>query len=295
MFKRVGLFLLTNFLVVITVSLILNILLPKLGVQLQGATYLAVFCGVFGMAGAFISLGMSKWMAKSAYNIHVITQNDQDYSLRELHAMVVKLSRQAGLPKVPEVGVYQSDEPNAFATGPTKSSSIVAFSTGLLNAMNKEEVEAVAAHEISHIANGDMVTMTLLTGVANALVMFLARVIAWGINSAISRDEEGEGLGYFAYIMVVMALETVLMLLASIPIAAFSRYREYKADAGSAKMTSPRSMADALRALGKISGRIEEEKDQFAIAKISSGKRTSLWATHPSLQDRIKRLESGRF
>jgi len=294
MLKRVGLFLLTNFLVIITVSLILNILLPMLGIHLEGATALAVFCGVFGMSGAFISLALSKWMAKRAYNIHIITQNDHEHALRDLHAMVTKLSRQAGLPKVPEVGIYQSDEPNAFATGPSKSNSLVAFSSGILAAMDREEVEAVAAHEISHIANGDMVTMTLLTGVANALVMFLARLIAGAINNAMS-DEDGEGLGFFAYIMVVMALETVLMMLASIPIAAFSRYREYKADAGSAKLTSSRSMADALRALGKISGKIQEEKDQFAMAKISSKQRTSLWATHPSLKDRIKRLESGRF
>lgn len=294
MLKRVGLFLLTNFLVIITVSLILNILLPMFGIQLQGATGLAIFCGVFGMAGAFISLQMSKWMAKRAYNIQIITQNEQDYELREIHAMITKLSRQAKLPKVPEVGVYQSDEPNAFATGPSKSNSIVAFSTGLLRAMNREEVEAVAAHEVAHIANGDMVTMTLLTGVANALVMFLARLVAMAIDNFMS-DEDGEGLGFFGYIMVVMVLESVLMLLASIPIAAFSRYREFRADGGAAKMTSAGSMASALRALDKISVRIREEKDQFATAKISSKTRTSLWATHPALKDRIKRLETGKF
>lgn len=294
MLKRVGLFLLTNFLVIITVSLVLNIVLPMFGIELQGATGLAIFCGIFGMTGAFISLAMSKWMAKRAYNIHIISHNDNNYELREIHSMVAELARKAGLPKTPEVGIYQSPDPNAFATGPSKSSSLVAFSTGLLDAMDRKEIEAVAAHEISHIANGDMVTMTLLTGIANALVMFLARLIAGAINNAMS-DEEGEGLGFFAYVMVVMLLETVLMIFASIPIAAFSRYREYRADAGSAKLTSPHSMADALKALSRISGRIPEEKDQFAIAKIASKQKTSLWATHPSLQDRIKRLETGRF
>lgn len=290
MFKRVGLFLLTNFLVIITVSLILNLVLPMLGIKTSGVTGLAVMCGVFGMVGAFISLAMSRWMAKRAYNIKVIKSDDQNYELRELYQMVARLSKQAGLPSVPEVGVYQSPEPNAFATGPSKNSSIVAFSTGLLSSMNRDEVEAVAGHEISHISNGDMVTMTLLTGIANALVMFLSRIIASIIDNTLRGDDGEGGLGFFAYIMVVMLLETVFMLLATIPIAAFSRYREYKADAGSAKLTSPSAMANALRRLSKAV-EIPTQKDAFAIAKISSNRRVSLWSTHPSLADRVARLE----
>jgi heat shock protein HtpX len=204
--------------------------------------------------------------------------------------MVAKLSRQANLPAVPEVGIYESAEPNAFATGPSKNKSLVAFSTGLLSRMNRQEVEAVAAHEISHIANGDMVTMTLLTGIANALVMFLSRIIASVIDSALRGDDDEGGLGFFAYIMVVMALETFFMLLASIPIAAFSRYREFKADAGAAKLTSPREMATARRALAKVA-EIPTHKDSYAIAKISSNRKVSIFSTHPSIEDRIARLE----
>ncbi|HPN14374.1 MAG TPA: M48 family metalloprotease, partial [Spirochaetota bacterium] len=208
MLKRIGLFLLTNILVVLMVSLILNILLPMLGIRLQGAWGIAVFSGVFGMTGAFISLSISRWMAKRAYGIQLIDGTAQDYRAREIYDMVAGLSKKAGLPAVPEVGVYNSPEPNAFATGPSKKKSLVAFSTGLLSSMDKNEVEAVAAHEVSHIANGDMVTMTLLTGVANAMVMFLARIIAQALNSFLSDDEDG-GLGYFGYIMTVMALEMV--------------------------------------------------------------------------------------
>jgi len=290
MLKRIGLFLLTNILVVVTVGIILSILQGVFGISGSGITGLAILCGVFGMVGAFISLALSRIVAKSVYNIYVIEPDDPNFQYRELYNMVVKLSRQANLPAVPEVGVYDSPEPNAFATGPTKSKSIIAFSTGLLSSMNKEEVEAVAGHEIAHIANGDMVTMTLLTGIANALVMFLARIVATIIDSALKGDDDEGGLGFFGYIMVVSLLETFFMLLASIPIAAFSRYREYKADAGSAKLTSPRNMANALRALAKAAG-IPTQKDSFAIAKISSNRRVSLFSTHPSIEDRIARLE----
>ncbi len=288
MLKRIGLFLLTNILVVLMVSLILNILLPMLGIRLQGAWGIAVFSGVFGMTGAFISLSISRWMAKRAYGIQLIDGTAQDYRAREIYDMVAGLSKKAGLPAVPEVGVYNSPEPNAYATGPSKKKSLVAFSTGLLSSMDKNEVEAVAAHEVSHIANGDMVTMTLLTGVANAMVMFLARIIAQALNSFLSDDEDG-GLGYFGYIMTVMALEMVLMLLASIPLAAFSRFREYRADAGSARITSPAAMASALERL-KDAVKAPQRKDSFAMAKISSSRRVSLFSTHPSLEDRIARL-----
>jgi heat shock protein HtpX len=287
MLKRIGLFLLTNILVILTVSLILNILLPLLGIRLQGAWGIAIFSGVFGMTGAFISLSISRWMAKRAYGIQLIDGNAQDYRAREIYDMVARLSKKAGLPAVPEVGVYNSPEPNAFATGPSKKKSLVAFSTGLLSSMDTGEVEAVAAHEISHISNGDMVTMTLLTGVANTLVMFLARIIAQALNSFLDDD----GLGYFGYIMTVMALEMVLMLLASIPLAAFSRFREYRADAGSARITSPAAMASALERLQQ-GVKIRQRRDSFAMAKINSTRRVSLFSTHPSLENRIARLRN---
>jgi heat shock protein HtpX len=290
MLKRIGLFLLTNILVMVTVSIILSIVMPMLGIDSRGLSGLAVMCAVFGMVGAFISLAISRWMAKRAYDIRLIDGNERDPELREIYQMVARLSKQAGLPSVPEVGVYESADPNAFATGPSRGRSLVAFSTGLLRAMGKREVEAVAAHEISHIANGDMVTMTLLTGIANALVMFLSRIVANIIDNFLRGDEDDGGLGYIGYIIVVNVLEIVFMLLATIPLAAFSRYREYRADAGSAKLTSASSMADALKALARAV-EIPEQKDSFAMSKISSRGRLSLWATHPSIEDRIARLQ----
>lgn len=290
MLKRFGLFLLVNFLVIVMVSLILNVLLPALGIHLQGTAAILVMCAVFGMTGAFISLAISRWMAKRAYNITVIDQTVNDPGLRNIYAMVARLSQQAQLPNVPEVGVYDSPEPNAFATGPTQSRSLVAFSTGLLRGMRPEEVEAVAAHEISHIKNGDMVTMTLLTGVANTFVMFLSRMVAMALDNFM-RDEEGNGgLGFIGYYAAVFVLDMVFMFLASIPLAAFSRWREYRADAGGARLTTPTAMANALERLKNFSGDIAEQKDQFAMAKISSGLRMSLFSSHPPLDERISRL-----
>ncbi len=290
-FKRIGLFLLTNLLVVLSISLLLGVVMPALGIRLAGITGLAVFCGVFGMAGAFISLAISRWMAKHAYGIKLIDGSVQHPGLRQLYESVVRVSRQAGLEKLPEVGVYESRDANAFATGPSRNKALVAFSTGLLDSMDREEIEAVAAHEISHITNGDMVTMTLLTGIANALVMFLARIILFAIESYLGGDDERRGLGVLSRILLTMALETVLMLLASIPLAAFSRMREYRADAGAARLVSPHAMIQALKALA-AAGRQPAPKDSFAIAKISSHQRVSLWATHPAIEERIARLQS---
>jgi heat shock protein HtpX len=293
MFKRIGLFLLTNLLVITTVGIILAIIFPLLGIDRSSTLALAILCGVVGMGGAFISLAISRLMAKRAYNIQLIEATEQDYNLREIYEMVSRLSKKAKLPSVPEVGIYESEEPNAFATGPTKKRSLIAFSTGLLNSMDKSEVEAVAGHEIAHIANGDMVTMTILTGVVNALVMFLARMIARAIDNFLSDDGEG-GLSFWTYIIVVNILQTFFMILATIPIAAFSRWREYQADAGSAKITSARSMANALKALAG-GDQVATKSDSYAIAKISSSRKVSLWATHPSIEDRVERLEKMRF
>lgn len=293
MLKRFGLFLLTNFLVIVTVSIIMNVVLPLFGIQLQGTAAIAIFCGIFGMTGAFISLWISKWMAKRSYNLMILDSSTRDPNLRAIHEMVVRQARQAGLPKPPEVAIYEAPDPNAFATGPSKSNSLVAFSTGLLQAMNQQEVEAVSAHEVSHIANGDMVTMTLLTGVANTFVMFFSRIAASLIDSFLRDDEGNGGLGGIAYFAVVMVLDMVFMLLASIPLAAFSRWREYRADAGAAKLTSPQAMAAALERLRNFT-EVETQKDSFATAKISSGRRVSLWASHPSLESRIAGLQQGR-
>lgn len=288
MAKRVVLFLTVNLLVVLTVSLILGVALPFLGIQVGGSVWgLALFCGVFGMVGAFISLAISRWSAKRAYRIQLVE------AAHPVHEMVARLARDAGLPVTPEVGIYESPEPNAFATGPRKEKALVAFSSGLLSSMDRAELEAVAGHEISHIANGDMVTMALLMGVANALVMFVARLAAFAIDNFLRNDEGGGGLGFLGYIFVVMALESVLMILAYIPISYFSRQREFRADHGSARLTSPGAMARALQSLEEARPvRGLAENHAMALAKIYSRKRVSLWSTHPSTEERIMRLQT---
>jgi heat shock protein HtpX len=293
MFKRVGLFLVTNLLVILTVSFVLGVLLPLLGIEVGGGFWgLSIFCGIFGMTGAFISLAISRWSAKRAYGIELIGADAASPRARELHSMIERLARDAGLPATPEVGIFQSQGPNAFATGPSKSKSLIAFSTGLLDSMGERELEAVAAHEISHIANGDMVTLALLTGVANALVMFLARLAAHALGSVLSDDDDGGGLGFFGYIMVVMLLESVFMFFAYIPIAWFSRRREFRADGGSARLTTPGAMIGALEALGRAAEvRVSGENKAMTLAMIHSSRRVSLWSTHPSLEDRVMRLQ----
>ena len=291
--KRIFLFLITNALVIFTVSIIVNLILPFFGIRLPpGYSGLAIFCGIFGMGGAVISLMISRWMAKRAYKIQLVSATHPDPAARQLFQTIDHLARKSGLP-TPEVGIYHSPEPNAFATGPSKKSALIAFSTGILNQMGPREIEAVAAHEISHIRNGDMVTMTLLTGIANALVMFLSRVIAKIIDNFLRDDRGSGGLGMIGYYITVFALESLLMLLAYIPIAAFSRWREFRADAGAASLTSPHAMASALQALQNAVVNKAEPKN-FAMAKISSNIKVSLWATHPPLAVRIARLTGDR-
>ena len=287
MAKRVLLFLATNLAVVLTVSLILGVLLPFLGIQVGASVWgLALFCGVFGMVGAFISLAISRWIAKRAYSIQLVEAG------HPVHEMVARLARDAGLPATPEVGVYQSPEPNAFATGPRREKALVAFSTGLLDSMDRAEIEAVASHEITHIANGDMVTMALLMGVANALVMFLARLAAYAIDNFLRSDDGDGGLGFFGYIMVVMLLESVFMIFAFMPVAWFSRQREFRADHGAAGLTSPGAMARALQRLEESRAvRMPRENNTMALAKIHSHRRVSLWSTHPSTEERVMRLQ----
>ncbi len=287
MAKRVLLFLVTNALVVVMVGLIMNLVLPLLGIDPRSQIgFLAIFCGIFGMVGAFVSLLISRWIAKKTYGVRLVRPK-RGGAEAQLHEMISKLTRSAGIP-MPEVGIYDSPEPNAFATGPSKKRSLIAFSTGILRTMNERELKAVAAHEVSHIANGDMVTMTLLTGIANAFVMFFARIIATVIDSMLS-DDEGGGLGYFAYIAIVFMLESVFMILASIPLAWFSRRREFRADRSAADLTTKQDMAAALARLGELSG-VPTRRDAFSMAKISDTKKASLFATHPPLEKRIQAL-----
>lgn len=291
--KRVVLFLLVNFLVVSVISFLLYVFNIQPFLQKQGLNIpsLALFCLLWGMGGAFISLLLSKFIAKSMMGLRMIDPKTSDPSSREILEMVYKLSRKAGLPVMPEVGIYNSPEVNAFATGPSKKNSLVAVSTGLLQRMNEAQVEGVLGHEVTHIANGDMVTMTLLQGVVNAFVMFFARIIAYAVTRGDRKEDSGGGLAYFA---IVFVLEMIFMVLGSVVIATYSRRREYRADLGGAMLTSPQQMISSLIALKKTVEIKDPNKDQAAIQAFKISNPPSLlrfFASHPPLDDRIARLQ----
>jgi heat shock protein HtpX len=278
--KRVVLFIITNLAVVGTVSIILSIL----GVQPGGVASLAVFSLVWGMGGAFVSLQMSRWIAKRATGLRLIDGRSGRQELDWVYVTVERLTRQANLP-MPEVGVYDSPEVNAFATGPSKSRSLVAVSTGLLRSMRPNEVEGVLAHEVAHIANGDMVTMTLLQGVINAVVIFFARVIA----SVLSRNDERP-----SYI-VVFALEIGLGLLGSLITAWFSRLREFRADRGGAHLAGRENMLGALKRLAANRELVDPSHQALATMKINGTRGWMMFfSTHPPLEQRIAALEQAR-
>ena len=281
--KRVFLFMAVNLLVVLTISIVLQMLGAGPYLSARGIDYgsRALFCLVWGMGGSFISLALSKTLAKWSMGVKVIDPQSGDALVETVHA----LARRAGLSAMPEVGIYDSPEPNAFATGPTRSNALVAVSTGLLESMNKQELEGVLGHEIAHIANGDMVTMTLIQGVVNAFVMFLARIIAF----ALSRNSDREGRGMER--MTVFALELAFGVLGMVVVSWFSRQREFRADAGSAKLGGREKMIAALRALQR---RFEPHDEQEALAtlKIAGGRGglLALISTHPPLSERIEAL-----
>ncbi len=295
-FKRIGLFLAVNALVIVTISTLLNVLGVKPYITAYGLNYesLMIFCLVWGMGGAFISLALSRVMAKWMMGVKIISPDTRDWQHRELLDTVYELSRAARLTTMPEVGIYDSDEVNAFATGPTKSKSLVAVSTGLLARMKKEEVRGVLGHEVAHIANGDMVTMTLIQGVVNAFVMFLARAIAYALVMAKGQDsDERQGLP-ITYYVVQFALEIGFMILGSIVVGWFSRYREYRADSGGAKLAGRENMIQALEGLKRTFEDVDPSSQPAVQAlKISSrsGGIMKLFSTHPPLDERIARLK----
>lgn len=301
MFKRFFLFAAVNILIVVTISIVTRLLGLEPYMTANGINYesLAVFCLIWGMGGSFISLMISKWMAKTMMGVQIVDKNGQ---YGELVQTVHMLARKAKLDKMPDVGIYQAPEINAFATGPTRNNSLVAVSTGLLERMNRDELEGVLGHEVAHIANGDMVTMTLVQGVINAFVMFFARIVAYAISQALrSDDEEGGssgGLGMFAHMMVVFVLEILFGILGSIVVAAFSRYREYRADAGGSKLAGKEKMLGALKALQSNYETLMQTKESSGAIKSMqiSSKHSwlALFSSHPPLEDRIKALERGR-
>ncbi|MEW6056256.1 MAG: protease HtpX [Bdellovibrionota bacterium] len=299
-FKRIFLFMALNFAIVITLSVLTQVLGIRPYLSARGIDYGALmgFCLVWGMGGAFISLALSRMIAKWTMGVQVVDPNTRDPELQELVQTVHGLSRAAGLPAMPEVGIYESSEVNAFATGPTKSRALVAVSTGLLHRMKRDEVEGVLGHEVAHIANGDMVTMTLLQGVVNAFVMFLARAIAFAVAQAAAgrRDDDSgsEGISHGVYFITQIVLEIIFMILGSIVVAWFSRYREYRADSGGARLAGRDKMVNALQALRRTYEIVDPNAQPAAqTLKISSHGSGifRLFSTHPPLEERIARLE----
>ncbi len=297
MFKRILLFGAMNIAIMVTVNIVSRVLGLQPYMNAYGVNYtdLMIYCALWGFAGSFLSLFMSKWLAKTAMGVQIVSPQGQYAALVNT---VSRLSRAAGLPKMPEVGIYESPEVNAFATGPSKSNSLVAVSTGLLSSMTDDEIEGVLGHEIAHIANGDMVTMTLLQGVINSFVLFFAKVISIAIDNAM-RDENGRGgLGVIARIGIEIVLQIVFGIIGSMILAWFSRKREFRADQGGAKFAGRENMVAALRRLKtqyEGHGYFEKGNENLNALKISSKEQgfRALFSTHPSLDTRIKRLETG--
>lgn len=295
-FKRIGLFVMVNILVVVTISTVLNLLGVKPYLTAYGMDYqsLMIFCLIWGMGGAFISLALSRIMAKWMMGVKIVPLDTRDPELRDLVEMIHELARSANLPAMPQVGVYDSPEVNAFATGPSKSRSLVAVSSGLLHRMNREEIKGVLGHEVAHIANGDMVTMTLIQGVVNAFVMFLARAIAYALTMARSQDGEERQGTPMSYYAVQFVLEIAFMILGSMVVAWFSRYREYRADLGGARLAGRGNMIQALEGLKRTFEEvIPSAQPAVQVLKISSrpGGIMRFFSTHPPLEERIERLK----
>ena len=300
MTKRIFLLMVVNILVMTTITLVLGLLGAGRYFPQGGLASLAVFCLVWGFGGAFISLALSRLMAKWMMGVRVIPPDTSDPGLRRLVETVHELARGAGLPRLPEVGIYESNDVNAFATGPTKSRALVAVSSGLLQRMGSREVAGVLGHEITHIANGDMVTMTLIQGVVNAFVLFLSRVLAFVISQAMrSRDDRGSGGGMMEFLLVIV-FQIVFSLLGSLVVCWFSRQREFRADAGGARLAGRENMINALQALGhlydpQLAAAEASRTQTFQSLKISgqAGGLMALLATHPPITQRIARLEQG--
>lgn len=293
--KRIVLFLAVNMAMVLTISLILSFLGVGRYLTAYGIDYgaLAAFCLVWGMSASIMSLLLSRVMAKWMMGVQVIDPATPG-ELGELVRTVHHLARAARLPAMPEVGIYDAPEVNAFATGPTKSRALVAVSSGLLRTMRKNEIEGVLAHEISHVANGDMVTLTLIQGVVNAFVMFLARIAAFAVENALSGNDERRRRSPFAYGMLTWVFEMIFGLVGAMIVAWFSRWREFRADAGGARLSGAGNMRAALQRLLSYTEAVDTSHPSMQAFK-TSGRRSgilALFASHPPLEERIARLES---
>ena len=288
--KRILLFVLTNFAILAVASLTLRLLGVEPWLNQNGINFtsLLVFGAVLGFGGAFVSLAISKWTAKRAMGVQVI-ENPRNADEAWLAETVRRLAQQAGI-GMPEVGIFDSPAPNAFATGARRDKSLVAVSTGLLRRMNRSEVEAVLGHEVSHVANGDMVTLTLIQGVVNTFVFVASRLIGNIVDKVVFRNERGQGPAFW---ITTMVAELVLAFLATMIVMWFSRQREFRADAGGAQLAGRRNMIGALAALGRVHE--ESLPDKMAAFGIS-GRRSDgfkrLFTSHPPIEERIAALEA---
>lgn len=303
---RILLFILMQVAILVVVSIVGTILTRLFGINLSGSSYgsLLVMCAIFGFVGSFVSLYMSKWMCKRAYGVSVI---DTPSNAKEqfLFSTIATLSQRAGI-KMPEVGIYDSPEVNAFATGASKDNALVAVSSGLLYNMTEDEIKGVLGHEISHISNGDMVTMSLLQGVLNTFVYFFSYIVAMAITQLMNRnsDDESPSAGHsFAFYGINMLMQIIFGILANIILMWFSRYREYRADAGSASLDGKENMIKALSALQRLSPRnnaqdqmeqpLSQKEGQFQALCINGKSNVSeLFMSHPPLEKRIEALRN---
>ncbi len=289
--KRIVLLLMTNLAVVLVLGIVTSIALPLLGIKTGGLAGLWVFALIFGFGGAFISLLISRWMAIKSTGAQVIEQ-PRNGTEQWLMDTVGRQAAAAGIP-MPQVAIYNSPEINAFATGPSKSKSLVAISTGLIQQMTQDEAEAVVAHEISHVANGDMVTLTLIQGVVNTFVIFIARAVAMIIDNFLrSDDEQGGGLGMFAYMAIVFVLEAILGIGASMIVAWFSRQREYRADEGGAYLAGRDKMVAALQRLQTSHGESHLQGSMTAFGINGGRSIAEMFMSHPPLEKRIAHLNA---
>ncbi len=289
MIRRIALFLATNLAVLVLLGIVLNVLQQVFGIRLEQNGTLLVFAAILGFGGSIISLLLSKTMAKRSTGAQVITQPRNEIE-QWLYRTVERQAQQLGI-RMPEVAVYDAPEINAFATGATRNNSLVAVSTGLLRSMNRDEAEAVLGHEMSHVANGDMVTMALIQGVLNTFVIFLARVVGRAIDAALSGNRDNDGPSFFYYI-IVMVLDLVFGLFASMIAMAFSRWREFRADAGGARLAGKGKMIAALERLGQNQGQstLPDQIRAFGISGAVAGGLRRLLLSHPPLGERIEAL-----
>ena len=289
--QRIFLFLLTNIAIMVILSVTLRVLgvenlLAQNGSDLN-LNALVIFSGIFGFGGAFISLAISKWMAKRMTGAKVI-ENPSNNVEKWLLDIVEKQSKIVGI-KMPEVAIFPSSQMNAFATGASKNKALVAVSQGLLDSMTQGEIEAVVGHEMSHVANGDMVTLTLIQGVVNTFVIFFSRVIGHVVDRVILKNQRGHGIGYF---VTTIFAQIILSILASVIVMYFSRKREYVADTGGADLAGHQNMINALKRLGqKEPEALPEQLAAFGIGEKPKTGWRELWSSHPPLEDRIKALE----